>query len=174
MIVKRELVDEADFIGKVGYMMTVNRTLIRAPIARIEVNTPFYTGTVEAMCMKDPLFDLIIGNVPGARKPNDPNPEWGVVTAAVTRAQARNVENPKQLKVKEATSKMAVDKEELVRLQKEDSMLQNFKGTKGTETRKGYRISYKNVEEFGTWYVSERMNWKIPESRFWCPSREQK
>ena len=71
VIVKRELVDEADFIGKVGYMMTVNRTLIRAPIARIEVDTPFYTGTFEAICMKDPLFDLIIGNVPEARKPND-------------------------------------------------------------------------------------------------------
>ena len=75
VIVKRKLVDEADFIEKVGYMMTVNRTLIRAPISRIEVDTPLYTGTVEAMCMKDPLFDLIIGNVPGARKPNDPNPE---------------------------------------------------------------------------------------------------
>ena len=28
VIVKRKLVDEADFIGKVGYVMTVDRTLI--------------------------------------------------------------------------------------------------------------------------------------------------
>ena len=75
-------------------MMTVNRTLIRSPIARIEVDTPFYNGTDEAMCVKDPLLDLIIGNVPGARKPNDPNLKWGVAAAAVTRAQARNVEIP--------------------------------------------------------------------------------
>ena len=80
--------------------MTVDRSLIRAPIARIEVNTLFYTGTVEAMCMKDPLFGLIIGNVPGTRKPNDPYPEWGVVAAAVTRAQARERGNSKPLKVK--------------------------------------------------------------------------
>ena len=61
-IVKRELVDEADFIGEVGYMMTVDRTLIKAPIARIEVDISYFnTGTVEAMCMKNPLFDLIIG-----------------------------------------------------------------------------------------------------------------
>ena len=65
--------------------------------------------------MKDPLFDLVIGNAPGARKPNDPNPEWGVVAAAVTRAQARECGNPKPLKVKEVTSKMVVDKE-LVKL----------------------------------------------------------
>ena len=122
--------NEVDFIGKVSYiMMTVNRTLIRAPISRIEVDTSFYTGTVEAMCMKDPLFDLIIGNVPGARKPNDPNPEWGVVAAAVTRAQAREYGNSKPLKVKEVTSKMAVDrlKEELVRLKEENSTLQKLK-----------------------------------------------
>ena len=60
VIVERKIVDEADFIGKVGYMMTVNLMLIRAPIARIEVDTPFYTGTVEAMCMKHPLFYLIM------------------------------------------------------------------------------------------------------------------
>ena len=122
--------NEVDFIGKVSYiMLTVNRTLIRAPISRIEVDTSFYTGTVEAMCMKDPLFDLIIGNVPGARKPNDPNPEWGVVAAAVTRAQAREHGNSKPLKVKEVTSKMAVDrlKEELVRLKEENSTLQKLK-----------------------------------------------
>ena len=63
--------------------MTVDRTLIRAPIAKIEVNTPFYTGTVKAIRMKDPLFDLIIVEVSGARKPNDPNPEWEVLAAAV-------------------------------------------------------------------------------------------
>ena len=57
VIVNREFVDEANFIGKMDYMMIVDRTLIRAPIARIEVDMPFYTGTVEAMCMKDPLLD---------------------------------------------------------------------------------------------------------------------
>ena len=59
---------------------------------------------------------------------------------------------------------MAVDKEELVRFQKEDSTLQKFKETKGTDTRKSYRT--KNVEEFDTGYVIERMKWEIPESRF--------
>ena len=171
VIVKRKLADEANFIGKVGYIMTVNRTLIRAPIARIEVNTPFYTVTVEAMCIKDPLFDLIIGNVPGARKPNDPNPEWGVVAAAVTRAQARERRNPKPLKVKEMTSKMAVDKEELVRLQEEDYKLENLKKQKKLRLERDTGFLVKNVEEFGTGYVSERMKWEIPESKFWCPSR---
>ena len=120
--------------------------------------------------MKDPLFDLIFGNVLGARKPNDPNREWEVVAAAVTKTQARKCGNSEPLKVKEVTSKRAVDKEELVGLQ-EDSTLQKFKETKGIETRKGYRISYK--KHGGIWYRvrQQKMKWKIPKSRFWCPSR---
>ena len=39
--VERELVDEADIIGKVGYMMTVDGMLTRAPYARIEVDMHF-------------------------------------------------------------------------------------------------------------------------------------
>ena len=93
---------------------------------------------------------LIIGNVPGARRPNDPNPEWEVVAAAVTRTQARELGNPKSLKLMEMTSKMVVDKDELIRLHEEDSTLQKFKETKGTDTRKGYRISYE--KRGGIWY----------------------
>ena len=68
----------------------MDHTIKRAPLARVDVDKPFYDGTVEALCLKDPLFDLIIGNVPGARKSDDPNPEWGVVTAMYIRAQIRN------------------------------------------------------------------------------------
>ena len=62
VIVKRELVDEVNFTGEMGHIMTVDRMLKRASIVRIEVNTPFYTGTIEAMCLKNPLSDLIFGN----------------------------------------------------------------------------------------------------------------
>ena len=89
-----------------------------------------YIRTFEAYRMKDSLFDLIIGNVPIARKPNDPNPQSKVVVAAVTRAQARERGNPKPMKVKKMTSKIAVDKEELVRLQEDDSTLQKLEEAK--------------------------------------------
>ena len=77
--------------------------------------------------------------------PNDPNPEWGgVVAIAVTRTQVQKRGNPKALKVMKVMSKMAVDRDELVRLQ-EDFMLQKYKEAKGTETRKGYGIAYQKL-----------------------------
>ena len=79
---------------------------------------------------------------PRARKPYDPNLTWGVVTAAVTKAQTRDRGDSKPLNVKEMTSRMVVDEEKLISLQEEDSSLQKFKEAKGTETRKGYAVSY--------------------------------
>ncbi|KAL1474799.1 hypothetical protein MTO96_037712 [Rhipicephalus appendiculatus] len=42
------------------------------PEAKIEVETPYFSGRVTALCVTTPLFDLIIGNIDGARGPNDP------------------------------------------------------------------------------------------------------
>ena len=150
VIVKRELVDDEDLTGEVGHIMTVDRALKRAPMARVKVDTPFYVGEVEALCLKDPLFDLIIGNVPEAREPSDPNPEWGVVAAVVTRAQARKSKETKPLKVNDVTAKIAVNKADLIKLQEEDSTLQKFKDLKDAETRKGYLVSYE--KRGGIWY----------------------
>ena len=79
------------------------------------------------------------------------------MAAAVTRAQAVERGYLKPLKVKEITSKMVVDKKELVRLQEEDSTLQKFKAAKGTNTRKGCRIA--NEKRGGIWYrIRQRKN----------------
>ena len=151
VIIRRELVDEADFTGEMGHIMTVDHTIKRAPMAEVEMDTPFYVGTVEALCLQDPLFDLIIGNVLGARRSDDPNPEWGVVTAVALRAQARSGEDPKTLKMKEVTDKMSINKKDLIKMQEEDPTLQKLKQLKGTETRKGYVFSYE--KRGGIWYL---------------------
>ena len=142
VIIRKELVDEADFTKEMGHIMTVDRTLKRAHMAKVEADTPFYVDTVEALCLQDPLFDLIIGNVPGARRSDNPNPEWGVVTAVATRAQARNGKDPKPLKTKDVTDKMSINKKDLIKMQEEDPTFLKLKQLKGTEIRKGYVVSY--------------------------------
>ena len=150
VIIRRELVDETDFTGKMGHIMTVDRTVKQAPMAEVAVNTPFCVGAVEALCLQDPLFDLIIGNVPGARRSDDPNPEWGVMTTVATRVQARSGKNPKPLKMKEVADKMSINKKELIKMQQEDPTLQKSKQLKGTETRQGYVVS--DEKRGGIWY----------------------
>ena len=88
VVVKREFVSEKQLTGKVGYMLLIDNTLRRVPVAKIRVDTPYLTGEVEAQCLPDAIYDLIIGNVQGARAPGDPDPMW-TEACAMTRAQAR-------------------------------------------------------------------------------------
>ena len=46
VIVERELVDETEFNGKVGKTMAVDQMLIRASIASIKIDMPFYIETL--------------------------------------------------------------------------------------------------------------------------------
>ena len=158
VIIRRELVVETEFTGEMGHIMTVVRTIKRVPMAKVEVDTPFHVGTVEALCLLDPLFDLFIGNVPGARRSDDPKPEWGVVaTAVATKAQALSGKDPKPLEMKEVTDKMSINKKDLMKMQEEDPILQKLKQLKGTETREGYVVSYEKRGRI--WYrIRQRKN----------------
>ena len=116
VMVRRELVQEDEFTGSMGYVMAINRTLKEAPIAKIKGNTPCYTGVTQAICLRDLLFDLVIENIPGARNPNDPVPDVETCAAAVTRAQARKNATIKPLAAKVVTAQTSVTKDELAKL----------------------------------------------------------
>ncbi len=63
VVVKQKFVKEEELTGKKGYMVLVDNTLREAPMAKIKVDTPYLTGEVEALCLPDALYDLIIGNI---------------------------------------------------------------------------------------------------------------
>ena len=114
---KRNLVKEEQLTGKVGYVMTVARTLLRAPFAEIEVDTPYFSGKVEVLCLKDPLYDLIIGNIPGARAPDDPEKDWGVDSSIVAQKQTKLSTETKPCDSAEVLEQLAVAKRQIVELQ---------------------------------------------------------
>ena len=69
----------------------------RTPVAEVETETPYYTGKVKAVCMDNPLYDVVIGNVPGVSDEDNTRLE---AQAVVTRAQAKQQVKPiKPLKV---------------------------------------------------------------------------
>lgn len=48
------------------------------PVDSIFVNTPYFTGKTEALCMSEPIYDLILGNIPGIRDLNKPDNNWKI------------------------------------------------------------------------------------------------
>ena len=57
-------------------MTGIDGTVKDAPVARIWVSSPYYTGNVNALCMSEPVFDLILGNIPCVREPNESEKDW--------------------------------------------------------------------------------------------------
>jgi len=61
-------------------------------VAEIYVETPFFSGLTTAVCMKKPIYDLVIGNVPCARDVSIPQSVEQTTQAVQTRNQAKNTQ----------------------------------------------------------------------------------
>jgi hypothetical protein len=96
VVVRRSLVGKERFTGERRTCVFLNGRRTEEPMAQIVIDTPYLKGEVEAMCMENPLDDLTIGNVRGARRPDEPDPQWTARTAAAeTRTQAgKKVRSP--------------------------------------------------------------------------------
>ncbi|XP_069119292.1 uncharacterized protein [Argopecten irradians] len=120
-------------------------------LAKIDVDTPFYVGELEVMCMKDPIYDLVIGNVDEAKLTADvdwrPRSEECKSAAVVTRAEAKKEKQairPLNIQVKEIE---LVGLEGLEKAQKADKSLDRWREiakTKGDNPGNKYRMEIKN------------------------------
>ena len=140
VIVRRELVKEDNFTGSMGYVMAMDRTLKEAPIAGIKVDKPYYTGVTQALCLRDLLFDLVIGNIPGARNPDNPVLGVEACAVAVTRAQARKDTTIKPLAAKDVTAPTSVTKDKLAKLLQEDTTMEKYVNLKNAVRKGDYEI----------------------------------
>ena len=95
-------VTEEDLTGRFGYMLLIDRTIRKVHIARVFIDTPYFTGEAEAQCLPDAMYDVIIGNIPNDRGPEGPDPSWEIA-CAVKRAQAKKGQAIPPLKVPGAT-----------------------------------------------------------------------
>ena len=57
---------EDKLTGQEERCVLIDSTVRRTPVARIHISTSYYTGMTKAVCMNNPLFDVIVGNIPGA------------------------------------------------------------------------------------------------------------
>ena len=130
VVTKKAFVKREQYTGRYKVMIRIDKSSVKAPTAMIEVETPYYTGVVEAVCLEDALYDLIIGNIDGAKDPmmqQESCLERRVEQAGnvITRAQSKKAKEDKQLKVFEEQD-IAIDKNELIRLQQDDQSLRKY------------------------------------------------
>ena len=76
VVVRGGLVRDVQLTGKVQHCVLIDGTVRRVEVANISVDTPYYVGRVEALCMANPVYDLVLGNIEGVRRPEKPDQNW--------------------------------------------------------------------------------------------------
>ena len=69
-VVHRSLVTMDQMTDKKWSCALTDRTIRTLPVAKLQLDTPYYTGELYAMCVEDPIYDLIIGNIQGVQTPS--------------------------------------------------------------------------------------------------------
>jgi len=66
VIIRRSLVSETKLTGQEARCVLIDGSVRRAPVAQVFLDTPYFTGITTAVCMENPLYEVIVGNIPGA------------------------------------------------------------------------------------------------------------
>ncbi|KAJ8036669.1 Protein NYNRIN [Holothuria leucospilota] len=151
IVVKTALVKEEQFTGQVTECSLLDNTRRYFRMAHIDIDTPYLSGRVCAVCVDNPVSELIIGDVEGTKKPDqveieESQPEVVPVIAVQTRSQAKGAKKAtKPLKVLK-TPEDFVDREVLEKEQAEDKSLDKIRDLVETgeekESKSGSRHKY--------------------------------
>lgn len=66
VVARKSLVPAECFTGQERMVKLANGQLQKYPVAEIEVESPYFNGKTTAVCMPNPSYDLMIGNIPGS------------------------------------------------------------------------------------------------------------
>ncbi|KAL8586910.1 hypothetical protein ACOMHN_051015 [Nucella lapillus] len=139
-VVKASLVKEEDLTGQVQTCTLIDGTKREFPVAELVVQTPYFSGKLSALVMESPIYDLIVGNVPGARDPGDPL-LLTAETAAVQTRSHRAEKGVKPLLVSARKTGIEASPEEVRKAQEGDPSLEKLwklaRGEKRQEVRGG-------------------------------------
>ena len=69
VIVRGSLVSGIKLTGQEAMCVLIDGSIRRAPVAQVFLDTPYFTGVTDAVCMENPLYDVVVGNIPGATDP---------------------------------------------------------------------------------------------------------
>ena len=139
--VKKGLVNDEELLkSKVTAVKFADGRIVKAPIVSVRLECPYFTGQVQAVALESPLYDVILGNIKGARCPGISLETEGI-SAVTTREGSRKVQKPLLTPFVEGTD---ISVERLKSLQKEDKCLERLHllANKGETLRSGKENEY--------------------------------
>ena len=77
VIVRSDLVSQNQLTGQYKSCVFIDGTVRKFPVATVNIDTSFFKGTVSALCVRDPVYALVLGNIEGIRQPSDCLPGSG-------------------------------------------------------------------------------------------------
>jgi len=86
VIVRGSLFSETKLTGQEARCVLIDGTIRRPPVAQVFLDTPYFTGVTDAVCMKNPLYDVIVGNIPSTTDPTTSQPASVVQTRSPVKA----------------------------------------------------------------------------------------
>ena len=122
VVVRRSLVSDGQMLNKQSGVALINNYKQRCPMARINVDCPFFRGSTDALCIDDPAHDLVIGNIEGSKFPDMTHFSSGVFKNKQSRKDRR-----KNRKVKVAGKFIRQHRQELVLKQASDIKLKEIR-----------------------------------------------
>ena len=117
VVVRRSLVSDGQMLNKQSGVTLINNYNQRCPMARINIDCPFFRGTTVALCIDDPAHDSVIGNTEGSKFPDMTHFSSGVAH------KKRSKKSRKNRKVKVADKFIRQNRQELVLKQASDAKL---------------------------------------------------
>uniref|UniRef100_A0A131YW51 Reverse transcriptase n=1 Tax=Rhipicephalus appendiculatus TaxID=34631 RepID=A0A131YW51_RHIAP len=180
-IVRRELVPDVCLTGKKISVALLDGSTSHLPEAVVQVNTPYFTGMLKVACMDQPLYDLVLGNLPGVRGPYDPDSDWkqaartqvdelpveahttkspgnSSVSSSVVKAKSKQQGQDTIKPLYVSTSLLPdVTRAQLVEEQRKDPTLKAIFAKINREFKSGKGHSYKIIEDKGLFYRHYRL-----------------
>ena len=121
VVVRRSLVSDGQMLNKQSGVTLICNYKQRCPMARINVDCPFFRGTTDALCIDDPAHDLVIGNIEGSKFPDITHFSSGVVN------KKRSKKSRKDRKVKVADKFIRQHRQEILMKQASDIKLADIR-----------------------------------------------
>ena len=122
VVVRRSLVSDGQMLNKQSGVTLINSYNQRCPMARINIDCPFFRETTDALCIDDPAHDLVIGNIEGSKFLDMTHFSSGVFKNKQSRKDRR-----KNRKVKVADKLIRQHRQELVLKQASDIKLKEIR-----------------------------------------------